>query len=94
VNWLSFLGQSGSHVLDQWVVDIASAGGISEDSARGVVEWHGKRALTIAPHGHSAARSCVRHYASTANTSWRKQWMLSPTNAQSPWQTFCCAACR
>jgi glycerol-3-phosphate dehydrogenase len=35
-------------VLDQWVLEIAQAGGISENSARAIVEWHGKRSLAIA----------------------------------------------
>ncbi len=35
-------------LLDRWVLDIAQAGGISEESARGIVEWHGRRALAIA----------------------------------------------
>jgi glycerol-3-phosphate dehydrogenase len=35
-------------LLDRWVLDIAQAGSISEESARGIVEWHGKRALAIA----------------------------------------------
>ena len=34
-------------LLDQWVIEIGNAGGISEDTARGIVEWHGKRALDI-----------------------------------------------
>jgi glycerol-3-phosphate dehydrogenase len=34
-------------LLDQWVTEIGNAGGISEDTARGIVEWHGKRALDI-----------------------------------------------
>jgi glycerol-3-phosphate dehydrogenase len=42
-------------LLDQWVVDIANAGGISEDSARGIVEWHGKRSLIIARMAISSA---------------------------------------
>jgi glycerol-3-phosphate dehydrogenase len=42
-------------VLDRWVVEIADAGGISEDSARGIVEWHGKRSLTIARMAISSA---------------------------------------
>jgi len=48
-------GDNLDPVLDQWVVDIANAGGISEDSARGVVEWHGKRSLTIARMAISSA---------------------------------------
>jgi glycerol-3-phosphate dehydrogenase len=34
-------------LLDQWVIEIGNAGGISEATARGIVEWHGKRALDI-----------------------------------------------
>jgi glycerol-3-phosphate dehydrogenase len=35
-------------MLDQEVLDIAQAGSISQESARGIVEWHGKRAMDIA----------------------------------------------
>jgi glycerol-3-phosphate dehydrogenase len=35
-------------LLNHWVVEIAETGSISEDSARAIVEWHGKRALSIA----------------------------------------------
>jgi len=35
-------------LLDHWVVEIAETGSISEESARAIVEWHGKRALDIA----------------------------------------------
>jgi glycerol-3-phosphate dehydrogenase len=41
--------------LDQWVVEIAEAGGISEGSARGIVEWHGKRSLAVARMALSSA---------------------------------------
>ena len=34
-------------LLDQWVVEIGNAGGISEAAAHSIVEWHGKRALEI-----------------------------------------------
>ena len=34
-------------LVDQWVVEISAAGGLSEGAARAVVEWHGKRALDI-----------------------------------------------
>ncbi len=30
------------------MIEIGNAGGVSEDTARGLVEWHGKRALDIA----------------------------------------------
>jgi glycerol-3-phosphate dehydrogenase len=45
---------SAELLLDRWVVEISDAGGISEGVARGIVEWHGKRALEIsrlAQHG-------------------------------------------
>jgi glycerol-3-phosphate dehydrogenase len=35
-------------LLDHWVVDIARAGNLSEESARAVVEWHGRRSQDIA----------------------------------------------
>jgi glycerol-3-phosphate dehydrogenase len=35
-------------LFDQWVVDIAEAGNISEESSRAIVEWHGKQAMDIA----------------------------------------------
>jgi glycerol-3-phosphate dehydrogenase len=35
-------------LLDQAVLEIAHAGSVSEESARGIVEWHGKRAMDIA----------------------------------------------
>ena len=39
--------ESAGLLLDRWVIEIGDAGGISEDTARGIVEWHGKRALDI-----------------------------------------------
>ena len=35
-------------MLDQAVLEIARAGSVSEESARGMVEWYGKRAMDIA----------------------------------------------
>lgn len=43
-------------LLDEFVLDIAKAGGISEDSAAGIVEWHGKRAPVIARMALSGAQ--------------------------------------
>jgi glycerol-3-phosphate dehydrogenase len=40
--------QTTELLLDRWVVEISDAGGITEAAARGIVEWHGKRALEIA----------------------------------------------
>ena len=48
-------GESLDPMLDQWVLEIAQAGGISENSARAVVEWHGKRSLVIARMALSSA---------------------------------------
>jgi glycerol-3-phosphate dehydrogenase len=42
-------------LLDRWVLDIAQAGSISEESAQGIVEWHGKRARNIAHMALSSA---------------------------------------
>ena len=39
--------KSADLLFDRWVVDISDAAGISEGAARGIVEWHGKRALEI-----------------------------------------------
>ncbi len=39
--------ESAALLLDRWVVEIGNAGGLSEDTARGIVDWHGKRALDI-----------------------------------------------
>jgi glycerol-3-phosphate dehydrogenase len=41
--------------LDHWVLQIASAGGISETSASGIVEWHGRRSAAIARMALSSA---------------------------------------
>ncbi len=35
-------------LLDQEVLDIARAGSVSEETARGIMEWHGDRAMEIA----------------------------------------------
>jgi glycerol-3-phosphate dehydrogenase len=39
--------ESAALLLDQWTIEIGNTGGVSEDTARGIVEWHGKRALEI-----------------------------------------------
>jgi len=35
-------------LLNRWTVGVAEAGGISQETARGMVEWFGKRALNVA----------------------------------------------
>ncbi len=42
-------------MVEQWVVEVAEAGGISADAARGIVEWYGKRALAVASRAHGSA---------------------------------------
>jgi glycerol-3-phosphate dehydrogenase len=41
-------GSSLDPLLDQEVSEIARAGSVSEESARGMIEWHGKNAMDIA----------------------------------------------
>jgi glycerol-3-phosphate dehydrogenase len=41
-------GSSLDPMLDQEVLDIARAGSVSEETARGMMEWHGPRAMDIA----------------------------------------------
>jgi glycerol-3-phosphate dehydrogenase len=63
-------------LVDQWAVKISEAAGISDDSARAIVEWHGKGALEIArmakgsaelrtpicPHSQHIVAEAVRAY--------------------------------
>ena len=44
------MGPGGSldPMLDQEVLEIARAGSVSEETARGIMEWHGQRAMDIA----------------------------------------------
>ena len=44
-----------SLLMDEYVAEVAGAGSISEDAARAMVEWHGKRALAIARSARSSA---------------------------------------
>jgi glycerol-3-phosphate dehydrogenase len=41
-------GRSLDPMLDQEVLEIARAGSVSEETARGIMEWHGNRAMDIA----------------------------------------------
>jgi len=41
-------GRSLDPMLDQEVLEIARAGSVSEETARGMMEWHGRRAMDIA----------------------------------------------
>jgi glycerol-3-phosphate dehydrogenase len=39
--------ESVDRLLDRWVTEIGNAGGLSEDTARSIMEWHGQRGLEI-----------------------------------------------
>jgi glycerol-3-phosphate dehydrogenase len=41
-------GSSLDPMLDQEILEIARAGSVSEETARGMMEWHGQRAMDIA----------------------------------------------
>jgi glycerol-3-phosphate dehydrogenase len=41
-------GQTAGLLVDKWMIEIGNTAGVSEGTARGIVEWHGKRALEIA----------------------------------------------
>src|SRR5215472_13661832 len=41
-------GSALDPVLDQQVIEIARAGSVSQETARGMMEWHGQRAMDIA----------------------------------------------
>ena len=41
-------------MVEQWVIKVAEAGGITTDVARGIVEWYGRRALEVAQRAHHA----------------------------------------
>lgn len=41
-------GSALDPMLDQQVIEIARAGSVSEETARGIMEWHGPRAMDIA----------------------------------------------
>ncbi len=43
-------------LLEQWVTEIAETGGINADTARGIAEWYGKRALAVARLARSSAQ--------------------------------------
>ncbi len=40
--------------LEKWVVEVAKAGAISGEAARGIVEWYGKRALIVARRAYGS----------------------------------------
>ena len=44
----------GEALVDHWAAELAEAGGLSEDAARSIVEWHGTRAHDIVHMAHSS----------------------------------------
>jgi glycerol-3-phosphate dehydrogenase len=65
--------------LEQWAVDVAEAGGISSEAARGIVEWYGKRALAVARKARASAEMRAplcphsRHIAAEAAYSFSNE---------------------
>jgi glycerol-3-phosphate dehydrogenase len=45
---------SANALLDQWASELAYAAGVSEDAARGIIEWHGVRSEDIARMARSS----------------------------------------
>jgi len=53
---LAMAGEDGvDPMVEQWVVEVAEAGGISVDAARGITEWYGRRALAVAGEARGSA---------------------------------------
>lgn len=50
---------SVDRLLDAWVDEVAKAGQISHDSARVLVEWHGRRSLAIAELARRRPQLCL-----------------------------------
>jgi glycerol-3-phosphate dehydrogenase len=48
-------GESVDPMVETWAVEVAKAGGISVDAARGIVEWFGRRAPAVARSAHDSA---------------------------------------
>jgi glycerol-3-phosphate dehydrogenase len=44
----------GEALLDQWAMQLAEEGGITEDAARSIIEWHGTRSHDIVRMAHSS----------------------------------------
>jgi len=42
-------------MLEQWTIEVAEAGGINANAARGIVEWYGKRAPAVADGARRSA---------------------------------------
>jgi glycerol-3-phosphate dehydrogenase len=58
---LSIASESNTDVaLDQWMLDVAKKGGIAADSAHGIAEWYGKRALVVADLARASAEMRAR----------------------------------
>jgi glycerol-3-phosphate dehydrogenase len=47
--------QSVDPMLEQWTIEVAEAGGIGANAARGIVEWYGKRAPAVADGARRSA---------------------------------------
>jgi glycerol-3-phosphate dehydrogenase len=66
-------------LLEQWVEDVANAGGISAETARGIAEWYGKRGLDVASGARGRPEMCAplcphtRHIVAEAVYAFRNE---------------------
>jgi glycerol-3-phosphate dehydrogenase len=69
--------------LEHWTVEVAEIGGISADTARGIVEWYGKRAPAVARGARARAEmrsplcSHTRHIVAEAADAFTNECALT-----------------
>ena len=86
-------GSTLALLMDEYVAEIANAGGLGEEASRAIAEWHGPRPWTSRARRGRVLR-CARPCARTRNTSWRRRWAPIATNARSHLGTCFCGVCR
>jgi glycerol-3-phosphate dehydrogenase len=80
-------GSALDPMIDQEVLEIARAGSVSEETARGIMEWHGKRALDIARMALVSAELrapiCphTTHVVAEVVEAYRKEYAVSLADA-------------
>jgi len=76
-------GSALDPLLDQEVLEIARAGSVSEETARGMMEWHGQRAIDIARMALVSAELrapiCPHssHIVAEVVEAYRREWAVS-----------------
>ena len=78
-------------MLDQEVLEIARAGSVSEETARGMMEWHGRNAMEIARMALVSAelRAPICPHSSHIVA---EVVGLTAKSLPSPWVMCCCVA--